>query len=325
MKISPVAFITFALLVGCGDGLATQSPAVVTNAGAHPSSAHSWMDPAAKADDLIYVSTFPFLRQNAVEIFSWRKQEFVGWLTDFVAPQRLCSDEAGDVFIPDAGTSQIFEYAHGTVTPIRTIDDKGHDPHACAVDDASGDLAVVDDGDVAIYRNASGTPKRHIDTHFAAYRFCGYDNAGNLFVDGTNHSARFRFDELPKDGQFLTNITLNEHILEPGAVQWDGKYIAIGDELGDLVFQFEIAGATGSLKGTVNLDGGDGPIRQFWIGKLSKGMVNPRATQIIAAQFHFTHHAGQLGIWDYPAGGVTPKQVINIGHPLGVTVSVATK
>lgn len=298
---------------------------MVANVGGHPSASRSWIDPAAKADDLIYVSTFPFLRQNAVEVFSWRHQEFVGWLTNFVAPQRLCSDKAGDVFIPDAGTAQIFEYAHGGTSPIATIDDSGNEPHACAVDRASGDLAVADSGGVAIYQNASGTPKRHIDTHFASYGFCGYDDAGNLFVDGTNHADHFRFDELPKGSKFLTNIALNEQIHRAGSVQWDGKYIAIGDESGDLVNQFEIAGSTGSLKGIVNLDGGDGPVRQFWITTFSKGRINPQTTQIVAAQFHFTHHAGLIGIWDYPAGGIMPKHVIDIGHPLGVTVSLAPR
>jgi hypothetical protein len=330
VKVSLVASFAIVVLAGCGNGVATQSPSAVTNMSAHGTPSRSWMDPTAKAENLVYLSTFPFQGRPDIEVFSWGKRELVGTLTGFVAPQYLCSDKAGDVFIPDGGTSQIFEYAHGGTSPIATLHDTGHTPRACSADGVTGDLAVVDSGagtgDVAIYRNASGNPTRHINTHFTTYEFCGYDDAGNLFVDGTNHLEHFLFAEIPKGSRFLTVIDLGGHVLKPSAVQWDGKYMAVGDEVGNMVYEFTIAGSTGTLQGRTDLERGEGPIRQFWIPKFGNGKVNPQGTHIVATQYHFSRFdAGDFGFWDYPAGGGPRHLIVGPDHPDGVTVSIATK
>ena len=191
----------------------------------------------------MYLSTFPFQgRPDIGGLLLGRRRELVGTLDGVRRPAILVlRQNAEDVFIPDGGTSQIFEYAHGGTSPIATLHDTGHTPRACSVDGVTGDLAVVDSGsgtgDVAIYRNASGNPTRHINTHFTTYEFCGYDDAGNLFVDGTNHLEHFLFAEIPKGSRFLTVIDLGGHVLKPSAVQWDGKYMAVGDEVGNMVYR----------------------------------------------------------------------------------------
>jgi hypothetical protein len=287
------------------------------------------MDPTATAETLLYVSTYPFQAVPVVNVYSWQRREEVGTLMGFHAPQHLCADKAGNVFIPDAGASRIFEYAHGGTSPIATLHDTLHTPRACSVDRVTGDLAVVDagtSGDIAIYRNASGNPTRHYDTHFANFDFCGYDDAGNLFVDGTNHMERFRFAEIPKGSRFLMGVNLDQHIITPGSVQWDGKYMAVGDEVGNFVFQFAITGSTGTEKGRTDLDGGEGPVRQFWIPRFAKSHVNPQGTHIVAAQFHFARFDfGDVGYWDYPAGGAITHKIVGPDHPLGVTVSIGAK
>lgn len=329
MNVSLAALLAVVVLVGCGSGVATQSPSAITNVSAHTSASRSWMDPTATAENLLYVSTAPFQAVPDVEVYSWERRELVGVLKGFASPWHLCADGAGNVFIPDGGTSRIFEYAHGGADPIAILHDTLHTPRACSVDGVTGDLAVVDAGtsaDVAIYRNASGNPRRYYDTRFAKYEFCGYDDAGNLFVDGTNHLDRFRFAEIPKGSRFFTDVNLDMHIITPGSVQWDGKYMAVGDEVGNFVYQFAITGSNGTEKGRTDLDRGEGPVRQFWIARFAKRHVNPQGTDIVAAQHHFSRFDfGDVGYWDYPAGGAPTHVIVGPDHPLGVTVSISKK
>jgi hypothetical protein len=320
-------------LTGCGNGVATQLPSG-TAIRVHESSSGSWMDPTAKAENLIYVSTFPYQGKSVVEVYSWAKREYVGMLTDAVNPRFLCSDKAGNVFVTDYDTSQIFEYAHGGTSPIAILKDEGHSPRACGSDGVTGDLAVVDADDIAIYRNASGDPTRYTDVHFAKYRFCGYDDKGNLLVDGTKPSEHevqhFILAELPKGGKSLTEISLeplNFIPNEPGSVQWDGKYMAVGDAWNNTANQFKITGSTGSHQGTAHLDLGEGLVQQFWIPKFGNGTRNPQASQIVAAQFLVgsRHDPGDIGFWDYPNGGVPKHLLVSPDHPDGITVSILRK
>ena len=75
-------------------------------------------------------------------------------------PQGECSDSHGDVFITDAFGSNIQEFAHGGTTPIANLSDVGEEASGCAVDSVTGNLAVTNyyPGNVAIYKNAEGTP-----------------------------------------------------------------------------------------------------------------------------------------------------------------------
>ncbi len=319
------------VLVGCGNGVATQSPSVIPNGSALTSPSRSWMDPAAKTKRLLYVSTFPFQGVPDVEVYTWGQRTLVGRLMGFNSPQYLCADKAGNVFIPDAGASQIFEYAHGGTSPIAILNDFDHSPTACFSDAVTGDLAVVDHdvkgGGIAIYQKASGNPTREYIANFKTYAFCGYDGAGDLFVDGKDPSERTVLAELRKDSKSWTDIKLeplNFIPLEPISVQWDGKYMAIGDANSNTADQFEITGSTGTLQGETDLDGGEGEVRSFWIPRFGRG--NPQATHIVAAQFLFSRfYFGDIGFWDYPKGGLATHLIAGPDHPLGVTVSVGTK
>ena len=59
--------------------------------------------------------------------------------------------------------------------------------------------------------------------------FLGYDKTGNLFVDGYDSSYKFHYAELPAGGSSFTDITLSQTPVGSGNVQWDGKYMAVGD------------------------------------------------------------------------------------------------
>jgi hypothetical protein len=60
-------------------------------------------------------------------------------------------------------------------------------PSSCAIDPTTGDLAVTSTHEhVAIYKAAKGAPKLFTDFSFHDILSYGYDDKGNLYVDGVN-------------------------------------------------------------------------------------------------------------------------------------------
>lgn len=327
------ALAAVALLAGCGNGSGPQVGAPLNNSAAlggvatmtrpddsrswmaRPDHSRSWMAPDAKKHDLLYVSdSFPY-GSNDVYVYSYPKGKLKGQLTGFNEPSGQCVDKAGNVFIANFGTSQILEYAHGGTSPINTLSDAGYYPLGCSVDPTTGNLAVTNrlstsftTGDVAIYPDASGTPTSYTDPNFYYYEFCGYDNHGNLYIDGTTKGSALEYAELPSGGGSLSNLTLNQSIGFPGGVQWDGKHLAIGDQSAAVIYQFAISGSSGTKVGSTPLTGSKDVV-QFWI----------RGNRVIGPDAGLA----DVGFYNYPSGGSPTKTIVDLGEPVGATVSRA--
>jgi hypothetical protein len=192
----------------------------------------------------------------------------------------------------------------------------GYGSVSCAVDSTTGNLAVTWNkgsypGYVAIYPDASGSPALY-SIGYMQFIFCGYDPAGNLYVDGeASNENKFLFAELPKGGSSLENITLNQSFEYAGAVQWDGKYVAVGDDEAQKIYQFTISGSSGTLEGTTSLGDAD-TVLQWVINK--KKVVG--ADDIPSTVWY----------WNYPAGGPAVKSITKeVFHPVGATISKASK
>ena len=277
----------------------------------------------AKKLDLLYISDLN--ASNGVYVYSYPKGELVGTLTGFNEPQGECVDKAGNVYITNTNDSNILEYAHGGSTPINTVSDPGEYPVDCAIDPTTGDLAVTDkfgygtsEGSVEVYKEAKGTPTRFEDPDVFFMYFCGYDDRGNLFIDGAPVSGNFAFAELPKGKRLFTNITLNQDFEFPGGVQWDGKHIAVGNQAGyyenaNVIFQFSIHGTSGKAVGATQLDSSCDVV-QFWVA--GNTVIGP------------DYCANDVGYWKYPAGG-DPTKVLDgngdksLGGPIGSAISSA--
>jgi DNA-binding beta-propeller fold protein YncE len=309
--------IVSALLCACG---VTQSQNGATGlvpqngfAGHRTGGAGSWMSPKAKNAELLYVSS---VLTGDVYVYSYSTQQLMGTLTGFEQPYGLCADKAGNVWIVNDGASEIVEYAHGGTSPIATLSDPGEYPEGCSVDPVTGNLAVTNfyatsgTGSVSIYAGAQGTPHLYVDPAMANYRFCGYDARGNLFVDGVTGSSAFAFAELPKGSSSFTDIALNQKIEWPGGVQWDGKYVAVGDTDAGIIYQTN--GAKGQVKGSTQL-GGANYVNQFWID--ATGKKRKRESVVAPSQ-----GGGVAGIYRYPAGG-SPTATITVSEPFGAAVS----
>jgi hypothetical protein len=285
---------------------------------ARPDHGPSWMAPAAKRKDLLYVSD---QGTADVYVYSYPRGRLMGTLTGFEDPQGLCVDKAGNVFIVNQGTSNILEYAHGGTSPIATLSDSGYFPVGCSVDPMTGNLAVANlesatggyQGNVSIYADAQGTPTTYTDPNIYYFLFCGYDNKGNLYADGetaASQSNTFAFGKLPRRSSTFTNILLDQTIYYPGGVQWDGNHVAVGDQDVNAIYQFTISGTVGTKVGSTQLNGAS-TVVQFWIHR--EKVIGP---DINSANVMF---------WNYPAGGTATKTITGLSEPFGSTVSEVKK
>ncbi|MGA9946183.1 MAG: hypothetical protein WBP75_14215 [Candidatus Cybelea sp.] len=197
-------------------------------------------------------------------------------------------------------------------TPIKTLSVNYSFPSSCAMD-ASGDLAVgilyaavKGGGDVVIFKNASGSGTVYttpLDEEF----FDGYDSQGNLFADGfTGARSGFALVELPKGSSKFQTITTSNAVQFPGSVQWDGKYLAVFDQLANAFYRYAVSGTQATLKATVSITGAS-DCAQTWI---VKGLV------------YCGDNYGAGEVFKYPAGG-SPVAVLsgNFDFPLGVTAA----
>lgn len=267
--------------------------------------------------DLLYVAN---VDDSTVTVYTYPKGTYAETLSGIPSfSYGLCSDTSGHVFVTLYEAQEVLEYAHGGTQPIATLSDSGYNPMGCSVSPKTGDLAVanyamavVDPGDVAIYKRATGKPRKYTGAGLQNYYFCGYDGNGNLYVDGSGVKTSFQFGRL--SGGVLTEIALNQKIELPGGVQWDGKYIDVGDANGgEQVYGFSMSGNQGTLERTSIFRGWRGTY-QFWIDGRTIAGDEPGST-------------GEVGLWRYPSVRkfAPPKRTIaeKVDSPAGVTISVA--
>ena len=280
------------------------------------------MLPEAKGQDLLYVSDAV---ESTVFVLSYPRGKLVGTLTGFSTPTGECTDAAGDVWVTNRNSAEsgyLTEYAHGGSEPIATLEDPGS-PIGCSVDRNTGDLAATNyTGDVAIYKNAQGSPATYSDPDIPNYFYCTYDSAGDLFVDG---AASGVVAELPNGGTALQTVKLNSSVI-PASIDWDGTNLAVVDNRGEPrgptpVDRVAVSGSTGTIIGTTLLKSpgnrrtSEDP-QYFLIGK-----------NIVGAN-RYRHRGTGLTVllWRYPGGGEPIKELYE-GSPsiVGAVVSPAEK
>jgi hypothetical protein len=308
---------TSAALSACSSGVSLEPNSRVLLGGVNLQ--RSWMAPDAKKQDLFYISD---RGANSVYAYSYPLGKLEGTLTGFDRPAGLCVDKAGDIWVSEQSSGRMKEYAHGGIKSIAVLKDTNELPVSCGVDPTTGDLAVANfithkytkHGNVAIFKHAKGKPTFYTDAEPFYADFCGYDDKGNLFVDGMTHtSGGFLFAELAKGAGRLTNITLTGGaVYFPGQVQWDGKYVAVGDQFygrrQGAAGIYRTTGAGGKIVGaTALLRYGD--VVEFWIANHT--VVAPDSSARLAL------------LYRYPAGGMPTKTIAGFNAPFGATVSLA--
>jgi hypothetical protein len=285
-----------------------------------PDGSSSWMSLGAAAQNLLYVSDGG---ANSVDVYSYPAGIRAGKLTALNSPSGLCLGTAGAVWVVVSGASKIVEYAHAGTTPEATLTVAGASYLlGCSVDPTTGNLAVTDYGPPAgggrvwVYAGATGTPQKYTDSNLLFAYFCGYDGSGNLFIDGEDGSHNFRLFELPSGGSKLENVTLNQKVGFPGGVQWDGKYVAIGDQAYETqdksaIYEVSISGSSGTVEGTTPLNGSC-QVLQFAISTVQGSKaISPDSCK------------NNAKFYKYPSGGSPTKTLTGFQYPVGAAVSPA--
>ncbi|HEY6325362.1 MAG TPA: hypothetical protein VIW73_02455 [Candidatus Cybelea sp.] len=308
------------LLAGCGGsqpvsgapGAVPSSRAVSTDA----DRGDSRMLSEAKSENLMYISD-PATGGVLVYSYTPPRYRFIGFLLGLAQPAGMCVDSRQNVYVTNgsfAGSQAVFEYAHGGTTPIRILGAGGY-PVDCAVDPATGNLAVIAfgarQGDfVAIFEKARGKPRIYPDTNFGV-RSCTYDLHGNFFMDGAVVSGKLQFAELPRGSSRFRNIALDQTFVSGAGVQWHGN-MAVGDAYQDVIYQFHITGRSGTEVGSTPVNGSN-TAGDFLIAGHS--VIVPSGPQF---------GGGFVKIYNYPAGGNARRTLSNFTTPVAMVISYAT-
>jgi hypothetical protein len=271
-------------------------------------------DANASKSALLYVSDTP---KYTVSIYNYPADTLSATLTgqDFSGE---CVDRAGHVYIVLESARETDEYARGGTKPIARFKAPGPGyewPVSCSVDPTTGNLAVANliagngkvpgPGSISVYQPGEKRPAKFQASNMYAYYFLGYDNSGNLFVDGSASRAaiEFRYAELPKGQTQMTPIVLEGGTVAfPGNVQWDGKHITIGDQDNAVIYQTKGARIIGSTP----LTGSSDVVGYFIDG----------ATVICPDSGN-----GTVEFYKYPAGGTAIGSISGFDRPVAAAVS----
>jgi hypothetical protein len=296
-----------AILGGCA--LPLDSAA---NAPSQISATGSWIAPEARSENLLYV-----VGASDANIYTYPAGKLEGTIKGFSNAGADCVDAAQDVWIPDQGHSRIVEYPHGGTQAIRVISDIQGD--ACAIDPTSGDLAVATViGTIFLYRHARGKPIPYDTLEITRLNYCAYDAAGDLFTDGGNGGSGYGFElgELPKGGNKLRVLAVNQFFEQPGGIAWDGKHLAVGDARVPVIYELSIKGSRGTRVGTISLGSPGTYVPQF--GIYGQTLVAPNS------YLSKSELLSDLLFYKYPEGG-KPRRNVSAGklNPRGVALSLA--
>ena len=150
-----------------------------------------------------------------------------------------------------------------------------------------------------------GIPQTYASDGFNAL-YCGYDDRGNLYVDGV-HAAhhRFELEELSTGGTELVPVSIDKTINYPGSVQWDGKYMMVADSFPPIAYRFSFTSSGGTMVGKTTF-GKLYEVAQLWI----------RGRRVVGAN-------GNVQLWQYPEGGKPLKSFGNLSYAVAGVVSPA--
>jgi hypothetical protein len=316
-----------------------------------PDHRKSWIAPdIGRAPRLLFISDYG---TNDVDIFTLPDLVLKGVITGFNEPQGMCSDTSGNVWVTNTGATDILELSR-TGSVIDTLTDPDGYPVGCAVDPATGNLAVANlfnftsrpfssgSGEVEIYvgvAHSGPTSLANPDQYY--YDFVGYQRGpsssakrgtgiaqSNLFVDGETASSAFILSEITSGSSAFFTINLSGGtIYIPGLVQWYriGPYLAVGDqECGGVsaacIYDVAISGTTGTITGSTSLSNPGGG----QVCDLVQGVIGAHGLRYVAGGD--IGGCGSFGAtvdrWAYPAGGdPTNFNSTVVTDPIGAAIS----
>jgi hypothetical protein len=237
---------------------------------AHSVALASVMSPrASKESSLLYVAN-----ASNVTVYTYHNGTGitqVGTLTGFTSPQGMCTDKAGDVWINDYYSRNTYEYAHGGTTPIGEIMPKVGYPYACAVDNATGNIAISYEHPNGHFRNyalvvvyTQGVGQAYAPkTGFYRSYFLAYDNQSNLYSTGNAcgysecySEGSIRLFKLAPDQSTFKLVDGPARQSAPSAIAWVNPSFLMGSGKsgsgGAQALKIQVTGNHSTVVGKVN-------------------------------------------------------------------------
>jgi hypothetical protein len=326
-------------LGGCGGpqsqvaGLGSVPASGVTNAGHRG----SWINPQAKsAPALVYVSSsFP---NDRVFIYTYPGGQLDGEIVGLLAPAGQCVDAKGNIYIANSNASSVVEVARGSTSITKTLGTNGF-PIGCAVS-PNGDLAVANfetpgaqDGNIQVFKGASGVPKQYNNRECNELFPPGYDNNDNLFVECFDPQKKTTKIAYLSSGSSVLRITLfKQKISLPGSIMWDGKYLAVTDTAFDKRQSTGIYQASPTSSGDALLEVGGAPLRDacggagntevfqpFIVGEKNTPVNHVQGTEVAGGNNVCEY---RFDSWQYPAGGHESSHFEGAPYTYGQAVTI---
>lgn len=319
MRRTLILTLTLALPAACSSG----SP-VADGLSALPSSSRlppaerpkAWMAGDAGHNDLLYV-TKP--NDGVVEVLTYPKGQPAGQLTGLAWPLGTCVDKTGDVYVTDYTAGAVAEFAHGGSQPLRTLTVPKSGPIACAVDRRTGDLAVTTAGNsssasaaIIVFRKAKGRGKAYTAKTILNYDFCTYDNAGDLFVDGTpapGYGYDFQLAELPRGSGSLEPVDVANGLSWGAPLQQNGGDLLAGRPVSPSILRYTVNGGYATEVGSTALaDAYD-----------AVGFIIAGSKAIVINEYYVNRYVARWNVllYRYPAGGDNVGDLLESSTPLG--------
>ena len=329
------------LVAGCGSpqmpfggtGAMPQGSSIAT----HVNQGKSWMssqwrnevrNPHHKKRLLLYVGVHEFSGSGVVDILDYKTGSLIGQASGFLYPDGLCSDRNGNVYVADVGAG--YEIQAGTTNVIKSWSTAPTDGSttACAVS-AGGDVAFTNwessyegGGNVKVFPGGGPIGIDYpgpgaFDTPAA------YDDKGDLFISSGS------LWEIPA-GDSSWRPLKSSRPMPWGAVEWDGKYLAVTcnesfEKKGSCIKRVTVSGSTAKVVDNVRLLVRRGLCGRYlnlatWAEDAMEpnGQTTSPASQIAAVDGQCDPTV--IDVWSYPAGG-TPTRTIDVGpFAGGVTI-----
>jgi hypothetical protein len=256
---------------------------------------------------------------NTLVRFTYPAGRYLGQITGVSEPRGLCSDAKGNVWVTDAANSTLDKYSHNGRL-LGTLNDPGFEPYSCAVDPASGDLAVANilsdsngPGNLAIFTHASGQPAFYTggDLNFVFY-VAYAPSGGTAYVDGLNASEVFRYASFAK-GMFRGIMIRGAMVNFPGPLAWSniGSTVDVADQQSTPPTIYRVS-PSGRLKGSTVLQCSN-----------QSGLCDLEATVIEGRRVLVDTVGPGVEGFKYPQGGsaVTTIGAQQLSQPFGLAIS----
>jgi hypothetical protein len=239
----------------------------------------------------------------------------VGILNEPSIPGGQCVDAAQDVFIPDSISDSrvIYEYAHGSTEPMQILGGMHDTPLACSIDPKTGNLAVLSQAGVYVYRGAKGKPVAYpapdvIDG-------VAYDTQGDLIVDGSGYTSKglaLKLWSIPAGKTSFQQIAVKTIVQQAGSMFWSGTNLIVADRTASVFYEFKIAGQNAKQIGTTPLKGAY-TLQSFFV--FNGKVIVPS----------FNGYGAVVGVYAYPKGGAPTSSIDGVSVPLSAAVSAAAR